>query len=78
MKRLGVILLAVIVVVGAFWVGLMVNFPGEGVSRYVERQVNRRQGFDLVLTPAELRWNRLYVARAELRRRRLPSNFCNP
>jgi len=73
MKRLGVIVLAVVVVVGAFWIGLMVNFPGESVSRYVERQVNRRQGFDLVLTPAELRWNRLYVARAELRRRDNPT-----
>ena len=69
MKRLGIVLLAIVVIVGAFWIGLMANFPGESVSRFVERQVDGRQGFDLLLTPAELRWNRLYVARAELRRR---------
>ena len=73
MKRLGIILLVVVVIVGAFWIGLMLNFPGESVSRFVERQVNGRQAFDLVLTPAELRWNRLYVARAELRRRDNPA-----
>lgn len=72
MKRLGIILLVIVVGLGAFWVGLMLNFPGATVSRYVEREVNRRQAFDLVLAPAELRWNRLYVARAELRRRDNP------
>jgi type II secretion system protein N len=73
MKRLGVILLAILFVLVAFWIGLMLNFPGEAASRYVERQVNGRQAFDLVLTPARLRWNRLYVARAELRRRDNPT-----
>jgi type II secretion system protein N len=73
MKRLGIILLVVIVIVGAFWIGLMLNFPGESVSRFVERQVNGRQTFDLVLSPAELRWNRLTVARAELKRRDNPA-----
>jgi type II secretion system protein N len=73
MKRLGVIALVICVVLGAFWIGLMLNFPGESVSRYVERQVNTHEGFDLVLSPAELRWNRLYVARAELRRRDNPA-----
>ncbi len=73
MKRLGIILLVIVVIVGAFWIGLMLNFPGQSVSRYVERQVDGRQGFDLLLTPAELRWNRLYVGRAELRRRDNPA-----
>lgn len=73
MKRLAIVLLAIVVVLGAFWLGLMLNFPGEAASRYMERQVNQHQGFDLSLTPAELRWNRLYVARAELRRRDNPS-----
>jgi hypothetical protein len=68
MKRFGIVVLVVVFVLAAFWLGLMLNFPGVTVSRYVERQVNRHQGFDLVLTPAELRWNRLYVARAEVRR----------
>jgi hypothetical protein len=69
MKRLGVVLLALVVVLGAFWIGLMLNFPGQAFSHYVERRVDSRQGFDLVLTPAELRWNRVSIARAELRRR---------
>jgi type II secretion system protein N len=73
MKRLGIVVLVIVIVFGAFWIGLMLNFPGETVSRYVERQVNGHQGFDLVLTPAELRWNRLYVERAELRRRDNPA-----
>lgn len=73
MKRLGIVLLVLIVLLAAFWVGLMVNFPGASVSHYVERQVNRHEGFNLSLTPAELRWNRLYVARAELRRRDNPA-----
>lgn len=73
MKRLGVIFLIILLALGVFWIGLMWNFPGASVSRYVERRVNRAQGFDLVLTPAELRWNRLYVQRAELRRRNNPA-----
>lgn len=73
MKRLGIIVLVLVVLVAAFWVGLMLNFPGQSVSRFVERQVNRHEGFDLNLSPAELRWNRLYVARAELRRRDNPA-----
>jgi hypothetical protein len=73
MKRLGFVLLALLVVLAAFWIGLMATFPGVAVSRYVERQVNGRQAFDLVLTPAELRWNRLRIARAELRRRDNPA-----
>jgi hypothetical protein len=73
MKRLAIVVLAIVVLLGAFWIGLMLNFPGEAVSRYVERQVNRHQGFDLLLAPAELRWNRLVVERAELRRRDNPA-----
>ncbi|HKI98340.1 MAG TPA: type II secretion system protein GspN [bacterium] len=73
MKRLGIIVLVIVVILGAFWLGLMLNFPGASVSHYVERQVNRHEGFDLVLTPAELHWNGLYVARAELRRRDNPA-----
>jgi hypothetical protein len=72
MKRIGIILLCLLLVLGAFWLGLMLNFPGESVSRYLEGQVNRRQVFDLSLTPAELRWNRLTVEKAELRRRDNP------
>jgi type II secretion system protein N len=72
MKRLGIIVLCVLLVFGAFWLGLMLNFPGDSVSRYIEGQVNRRQGFDLSLTMAELRWNRVTVAKAELRRRDNP------
>ena len=73
MKRLGIVLLVLFVLLAAFWIGLMVSFPGAAVSRYVERQANRRQGFDLALAPAELHWNALVVPRAELRRRDNPA-----
>lgn len=73
MKRLAVILCVLVVVVVAFWIGLMFNFPGARASRYVEQRVNQRQAFDLVLAPAELRWFGLYVPSAELRRRDNPA-----
>ena len=69
MRRLGFILTAILVALVGLWIGLARNFPGEMVSRYIENRVNRSQGFTLVLTPAELRWNRLYIAKAELRRK---------
>lgn len=73
MKRLAVILCVLVVVLLAFWIGLMLNFPGVRASRYVEQRVNQRQGFNLVLAPAELRWFGLYVPSAELRRRDNPA-----
>ena len=50
------------------------KFPGHAVSRYVEGRVNRSQGFILALHPAEMRWNRLYIPRAEIRRRDKPKS----
>lgn len=50
------------------------KFPGHAVSRYVEGRVNRSQGFILALHPAEMRWNQLYIPRAEIRRRDKPKS----
>lgn len=72
MRRARIILLSLLFALAVFWVGLMINFPGEAVSRFVSAHVNRFQNFNLVLTPAEFRWNRLYVERAELQRRDNP------
>lgn len=74
MRRLGMVMVGLLVVVGGIWLGLMWHFPGEAASRYVSAQVSRAMGFDLVLTPATLRWNRMEVERAELRRRDLPQD----
>ncbi len=72
MKRFGIVILVLVFAIGVFWVGLIVHFPGDAVSRYVEARVNRHQGFDLALSPAELHWDGLYVPHAELRRRDNP------
>lgn len=74
MRRLGIVLLAILVTLGGVWVGVMWKFPGDAVSRYVESRVNRSQGFILALRPAEMRWNRLYIPRAEIRRRDKPQS----
>lgn len=68
MRRLQLILLCVVTAIVAFWLGLVFHFPGETVSRYIEASVNRFGGVAVKLAPAELRWNRLYVATAKLRR----------
>lgn len=73
MRRLGMVMLGVVVVLGGLWLGLMSHFPGDSVSRYVSSRVNGAMGFDLELTPAALHWNRLQVDRAELRRKDMPS-----
>lgn len=74
MRRLGIFLLAFLVTLGGVWAGVIWKFPGDAVSRYVEGRVNRSQGFILALRPAEMRWNRLYVPRAEIRRRDKPES----
>ncbi len=74
MRRLGIFLLAFLVTLGGVWVGVIWKFPGHAVSRYVEGRVNRSQGFILALRPAEMRWNRLYIPRAEIRRRDKPKS----
>ena len=74
MRRLGIFLLAILVTLGGVWAAVMWKFPGDAVSRYVEGRVNRSQGFILALRPAEMRWNRLYIPRAEIRRRDKPKS----
>lgn len=74
MRRLGIFLLAFLVTLGGGWVGVIWKFPGHAVSRYVEGRVNRSQGFILALRPAEMRWNRLYIPRAEILRRDKPKS----
>ena len=74
MRRLGIFLLAFLVTLGGVWAGVIWKFPGDAVSRYVESRVNRSQGFILALHPAEMRWNRLYIPRAEIRRRDKPKS----
>jgi len=74
MRRLGIFLLAFLVTLGGVWVGVIWKFPGHAVSRYVEGRVNRSQGFILALRPAEMRWNRLYIPRAEILRRDKPKS----
>lgn len=73
MRRTRIVLLTLLFALAVLWVGLMINFPGETLSRFVSAHVNRFQNFNLVLTPAEFRWNRLYVERAELKRRDNPN-----
>lgn len=66
MRKLALVLLGLLLGLAAFWVGLMLHFPGETVSRYVQGHVNRFSGVRLALAPAELRWFGLYVPEAEL------------
>ncbi len=69
MRRLGIIVLTMVVLLAGFWVGLMLNFPGETVSEYLESRVNRSQGFLVELAPARMHWNRVRIATARVRRR---------
>lgn len=69
MKKALIILAALVLLLVAFWTGLMLNFPGEAASRYVESQINRFPGVRVELAPAELGWTGLRVPSARLVRR---------
>ena len=74
MRRLGIFLLAFLVTLGGVWVGVVWKFPGHAVARDVEGRVDSSQGVILALHPAEMRWNQLYIPRAEIRRRDKPKS----
>ena len=49
-----------------YWTGMMVNFPGDAGSRYIESLVNRDRRIVLRMSPLELKWNRLVAERVAL------------
>ena len=65
MKKLGIALGLLLGALLLMWLGLMVNFPGEALSRFVAAHVVRRAPeLRLDLAPAELSWTRLSFPRA--------------
>ena len=49
-----------------YWIGMMVNFPGDAGSRYIESLVNRNRRIVMRMSPLELKWNRLVAERVAL------------
>ena len=59
MKKLGLGLLVSALCILVFWWGLLVNFPGEALSRMISAQIERSPVISAKIQPAELRWNRI-------------------
>lgn len=49
-----------------YWIGMMVNFPGDAGSRYIESLVNRNRRIVMRMSPLELKWNRFVAERVAL------------
>lgn len=61
MRKLLWIAAAALIALLSFWAGLVMHFPGEALSRYVESQVNRDPRALVRIAPAELGWTALRI-----------------
>ena len=59
MKKLALGLLVLALCILVFWWGLLVNFPGEALSRMIAAQIEQSPVISAKIQPAQLRWNRI-------------------
>lgn len=73
MKKIGIILGAMMFLLAAFWLGLMSNFPGKTASRLIEAQADQFSGVKVKVGVAELRLFDLYVPKVVISLRENPN-----
>lgn len=54
MKKTAFFFGGLILFAAVFWIGLVVNFPGEAMSRLIESRVNSGSGINIAVNPARL------------------------
>ncbi len=57
MRKTGWVLLGGVLVLVVFWVGLIVNFPGAALSRFIESKISALPSLEASLSPATLGWS---------------------